>query len=687
MYSLPFKKHYIISTAIASVIAIVVWFFVPKEYAAQVKLSDEYKETDLAIGLTKKSVRLRQLNLQNKGINNMEVYAKILTSENFCKTIADNPIPEKGITYGTWIINNRKFWEAPDTTELIKQRISYSQNREYRTLYIQLKDSDPVVAARMLDIVVNNLQEAITTARKKNAASNYGYMKKELARAEKEYHEAQKNYASLKDSHHFLHDENMKMRIEKMENDVFMKHKAFQTISDQCSRQQALMQKATFSFTVIKSNTVPAENDSYPVIYIAAFVILALLLTKGHLLYQERKKHEDLHLSFGDIFAPWTVTFGLWAGIIVFAQLVGDLIYPIRNSFYIGISLWLPIFCLVSWLTYTLHKPSAERVDIKTFEIKYSSLVFNVFLVISILCTPLCVKKVMDIIMMFGTENLMYNMRVLAIKGETGLGILAYCFTINKALLILAFWRYPNIKKWQLVLVIILFAMNAFIDMDKGSIFFLAITAIFVLHQRRKIKIRGIVLLGIALLIVFFIFTIMRTKTGDDGKGALDDLTILEFIGIYVLTTPVAFGYLQPNIGAPYGSYTLTIVYLILNKLGGNFPIIEQVQEFVWVPLPTNIYTIMQPFYLDFGYTGIAFFAVLYGVVCGWAYRSYRNGNSTGCVMYTYLLFYLVLQFSQEGLIMLPVFTMRMIFCLYLLTQNKFTLSFKKYNQTQQKAA
>lgn len=86
----------------------------------------------------------------------------------------------------------------------------------------------------------------------------------------------------------------------------------------------------------------------------------------------------------------------------------------------------------------------------------------------------------------------------------------------------------------------------------------------------------------------------------------------------------------------------------------------------------------MQPFFLDFGYPGIAFFAVLYGVVCGWAYRSYRNGSSIGCVMYTYLLYYLVLQFSQEGLIMLPVFTMRMVFCLYLLTQDKFSLSFQR---------
>ena len=678
MYSLPFKKHYIISTAIATVIAIVVWFFVPKEYAAKVKLSDEYKETDLAVGLTKMAARMRSAGSQNEGINNIETYAKILSTEDFLKAIEETKIPGKDITYGSWAIKQKRLWQTTDTFELVKDKLSFNVSRKQQTLYIQFKDADPVVASKMLDIVVKNLQATITDARRKSAESYYHYLLKERTRAEKEYREAQNNYASLKDSHHFVHDENVKTRIQKMENDVSMKYKAYRIISEQCSREHALMQKAAFSFAVIKSNTVPIESDSYPVVYIAAFVILGLLLTKGYLLYQERNKHEGIYCSLGDIFAPWNVTFGIWALIIIFAQSVGDLIYPIKNQFYYGISLWLPIFCLVSWVTYTLLKPSAGRVDKKTFVIKYSNLVFNIFLTISILCTPLCVKKVMDIIMMFGTEDLMYNMRVLAIKGETGLGILAYCFTINKALLILAFWRYPNIKKWQLALVIILFAMNAFVDMDKGSIFFIAITAIFVLYQRGKISIRGIAFFGIALVLIFFVFTIMRTETGDDGKGALDDLTILEFIGIYVLTTPVAFSYMQPNIGAPYGSYTLTTVYLILNKLGGNFPIIEQIQEFVWVPLPTNLYTIMQPFFLDFGYPGIAFFAVLYGVVCGWAYRSYRNGSSTGCVMYTYLLYYIVLQFSQEGLIMLPVFTMRMVFCLFLLTQNKFSLSFKK---------
>ena len=678
MYSFPFKKQYIISTAIASVIAMVVWFIVPKEYAAQVKLSDEYKETDLAVGLTKMAARMRSTGSQNEGINDIETYAKILSTEDFLKAIEETKIPGKDTTYGSWAIKQKRLWQTTDTFELVKEKLSFNVSRKQQTLYIQFKDADTVVALKMLDIVVKTLQATITDTRRKSAENYYHYLQKERTRAEKEYREAQHAYAVFSDSHLFLQSEKEKMEFQKLEKDISTKYKAYKSISDNCSRQYALMQRTYFSFAVVKPNTVPVESDSNPIIYLAAFVILGLLFAKGWLLYEERKKSGEMRLSIGDIFAPWTITLGIWALIIVFAQSVGDLIYPIKNQFYYGISLWLPIFCLVSWITYTLLKTSGTRVDRKKFEIKYSNLVFNIFLAISILCTPLCVKKVMDIIMMFGTEDLMYNMRVLAIKGETGLGILAYCFTINKALLILAFWRYPNIKKWQLALVIILFAMNAFVDMDKGSIFFIAITAIFVLYQRGKISIRGIAFFGIALVLIFFVFTIMRTETGDDGKGSLDDLTILEFIGIYVLTTPVAFSYMQPNIGAPYGSYTLTTVYLILNRLGGNFPIIEQIQEFVWVPLPTNLYTIMQPFFLDFGYPGIAFFAVLYGVVCGWAYRSYRNGSSIGCVMYTYLLYYLVLQFSQEGLIMLPVFTMRMVFCLYLLTQDKFSLSFQR---------
>ena len=66
------------------------------------------------------------------------------------------------------------------------------------------------------------------------------------------------------------------------------------------------------------------------------------------------------------------------------------------------------------------------------------------------------------------------------------------------------------------------------------------------------------------------------------------------------------------------------------------------------MPIPTNVYTIFQPFYRDFGYWGIAVFAAIYGIIMGMTYRYSKNGNSFFICLYTYFFSLIVLQFYQE---------------------------------------
>ena len=69
------KRHpYIVTTIIATLLALVVWLLVPKEYTAITKLSDEYKEVDLAIGLDKIKAQIKNVSGgANKGLNDFEV--------------------------------------------------------------------------------------------------------------------------------------------------------------------------------------------------------------------------------------------------------------------------------------------------------------------------------------------------------------------------------------------------------------------------------------------------------------------------------------------------------------------------------------------------------------------------------------------------------------------------------------
>ena len=83
------NRSYIVTTIIATLLAIVVWLLVPKEYTAITKLSDEYKEVDLAIGLDQIKAQINTVSGgANKGINDIEVYAKILKSKDCARAIS-----------------------------------------------------------------------------------------------------------------------------------------------------------------------------------------------------------------------------------------------------------------------------------------------------------------------------------------------------------------------------------------------------------------------------------------------------------------------------------------------------------------------------------------------------------------------------------------------------------------------
>ena len=91
------KKHpYITAILIATLLAIVVWLCVPKEYTAITKLSDEYKEIDLAIGLDDMKARIKNMmGKGNAGINDMAVYCKILKTEDFARKLSHKQVPNR----------------------------------------------------------------------------------------------------------------------------------------------------------------------------------------------------------------------------------------------------------------------------------------------------------------------------------------------------------------------------------------------------------------------------------------------------------------------------------------------------------------------------------------------------------------------------------------------------------------
>ena len=128
-----------------------------------------------------------------------------------------------------------------------------------------------------------------------------------------------------------------------------------------------------------------------------------------------------------------------------------------------------------------------------------------------------------------------------------------------------------------------------------------------------------------------------------------ESMTFMDFFGMYITSPLVAFEKLQITISDTFASNTLNDFYPQLLRFGIKIDYISRLQEFVFVPVPTNVYTIMQPFYNDFGCMGVAFFGFLYGSLFGFIYRKFKEGSALYKCFYTFLIEVIVIQFYNEN--------------------------------------
>ena len=151
---------------------------------------------------------------------------------------------------------------------------------------------------------------------------------------------------------------------------------------------------------------------------------------------------------------------------------------------------------------------------------------------------------------------------------------------------------------------------------------------------------------------------------------------------MYITSPPVAFSRLSRDVSGQIGANTFEVFYDFLNRFGiGHFDVLKKEQDFVMVPVFTNVYTIMQPFYVDFGYGGVAFFAAVYGLFSGVLYHLFREGNPICKCLYTFLVQILILQFYQENVFMSISGLTQLAILILLMTQNKISIIEHKYVQ------
>jgi len=135
-------------------------------------------------------------------------------------------------------------------------------------------------------------------------------------------------------------------------------------------------------------------------------------------------------------------------------------------------------------------------------------------------------------------------------------------------------------------------------------IIFLAIRELTRGLDRKKLV---IYLPMVAVVILMLHFARMATN---------DDTTLSSVLGLYVYSPILALSKLSDLANNNAGEYTFRFLFAVLNKIGlsANEPV-KTILAYVDVPVPTNVYTVMQPFFQDYSLSRVASGAILYAIV------------------------------------------------------------------------
>jgi len=151
-------------------------------------------------------------------------------------------------------------------------------------------------------------------------------------------------------------------------------------------------------------------------------------------------------------------------------------------------------------------------------------------------------------------------------------------------------------------------------------------------------------------LMIFIGVGVLLNKGASISDDPLDIfIKMYDTFKIYLLGALPAFdNLLQQNLNAEFGLNTFKTFFTFIRKFDKNISVLPLTQNIVFVPMPTNVYTVYQPYYRDFllfGVIGIQFFL---GIWHGFLYKKATMGKAYYVFLYALFLYPLFMQFFED---------------------------------------
>ena len=346
---------------------------------------------------------------------------------------------------------------------------------------------------------------------------------------------------------------------------------------------------------------------------------------------------------------PAALLCGLWGGVGACYLLLPHSLRPLNPDTLLLVA--------VSCITFTASSLAVARGPVARAAraADYTpTLARPLLLAVAVLGLPLYAAKAVELANSVGlTESMLIDLRI-ALTGETDealtYGVLAYLVPVSfsATLVELAASRKRGFE-WTGWLSLAVSLAYAVLATGRTFLFVLFIALAFVALVQQRIRPVTMAWIGAALVGgLFFGMGWLFNKIGEDSPNTLA-LSAVDALSLYLLGSLAALDAWLVNLPAlDWGLNVLRSPIAVLASLGLDVTVVPLVKEYIFIPEPTNVYTVFLPYVSDFGLAGAPLAFAFLGWLHAWLYRAARSRDPRWVILYALSMYPLLMQFFQD---------------------------------------
>ncbi len=350
-------------------------------------------------------------------------------------------------------------------------------------------------------------------------------------------------------------------------------------------------------------------------------------------------------LLWRDIKSPAVLHSLLWVTIVLLHIFIphGMNVLSVEIYFIIFISMFL--FSCGAILGFNLTGKNNEAL--RYINVLPDQKILSLYFYVALLGLPFLILRALDLASHGTTDNFFVNLRLSIIDEENpqGYGIISYFLPIAFSYFFLCLLdKDKSLKSTKIVFPLLICLIYAVFSTGRTFLFLLFIPSLLILSLTRI----GFFTLGKALiffgilLLVFFVIGSFLGRFDAEGGG-------VSVFWLYLLGGITAFQEIFSSSNhLEYGDNTFRTIYAILAALGFDVEVKGVLQEYVYIPSPTNVYTVFQPYFKDFGIYFALFMQFLFGMMHAVLYGFSKQKNPVAILLYSLSMYPLFMQWFQD---------------------------------------